>query len=68
MWLLIIVNLAGKVAAFLLGWTAPVTAVALWVAPDLLLAYHVFVPRAQGLVRLHRRFTTPRREVWLTVD
>jgi len=68
MWLLISINLAGKVAAILIGWTAPVTAVALWVAPDLLLAYHVFVPRAQGLVRLHRRFATPRREVWLTID
>ena len=68
MWLLISINLAGKVAAVLIGWTAPVTAVALWVAPDLLLAYHVFVPRAQGLLRLHRRFATPRREVWLTID
>jgi len=68
MWLLIILNLAGKVAAVIVGWTAPVTALALWFGPDLLLAYHVFVPRAQGLVRTHLRFTTPRREVWLTID
>jgi len=65
---LLLINLAGKVAAFLVGWTAPATAVALWVGPDLLLAYHVFVPQAQGLVRTHRRFATSRREVWLTID
>lgn len=68
MWLLLILNLTGKVATVLLARTAPVTALALWFGPDLLLAYHVFVPRAQGLVRVHRRFTTPRREVWLTID
>lgn len=68
MWLLLIINLAGKVAAVLIGWTSPVTAAALWIGPDLLLAYHVFAPQAQGLVRLHRRFTTTRREVWLTID
>lgn len=66
--LLIILNLAGKAAAFLVGWTAPATALALWVGPDLLLAYHLFAPNAQGLVRVHRHFTTPRREVWLTID
>jgi len=68
MWLLLLLNLMGKIAAVLVGWTAPVTALALWFGPDLLLAYHVFVPRAQGLVRVHRRFTTARREVWLTID
>jgi peptidoglycan/xylan/chitin deacetylase (PgdA/CDA1 family) len=39
-----------------------------WLLPDALLAYHLFVPRAQGLGRMHRRFATPRREVWLTID
>jgi len=68
MWLLIIVNLAGKLAAVLLFRTDLATALALWFGPDLLVAYHVFVPRAQGLLRLHRRFATPRREVWLTID
>lgn len=68
MWLLLSINLAGKAAALLIGWTSPGTAVALWVGPDLLLAYHVFAPQAQGLVRMHRRFTTTRREVWLTID
>ncbi len=68
MWILIILNLAGKVAAGLIGGTDPVTAIAVWLAPDLLPAYHLFAPRAQGLVRTHRRFTTARREVWLTID
>ena len=68
MWLLIIVNLAAKVGAVLVGWADPAVALALWLGPDLLLAYHVFAPQAQGLVRLHRRFVTARREVWLTID
>lgn len=68
MWLLLSLNLAGKAAALLLGWSAPAVALALWFGPDLLLAYHVFAPGAQGLVRMHRRFATPRREVWLTLD
>ena len=68
MWLLLIVNLAGKLAALFIGRAAPATALALWFGPDLLLAYHLFVPNAQGLVRMHRRFATPRREVWLTID
>ena len=68
MWLLIIVNLAGKVGAVLVGWTSPAAALMLWFGPDLLLAYHVFAPQAQGLVRMHRRFATNRREVWLTID
>jgi len=68
MWLLIILNLAGKVAAVLLFGSAPATALALWFGPDMLLAYHMFAPQAQGLVRMHLRFNTPRLEVWLTID
>lgn len=68
MWLLLVFNLAGKVAALLVGWHSPAIAAAWWIGPDLLLAYHLFVPGAQGLARLHRRFTTARREVWLTID
>jgi peptidoglycan-N-acetylglucosamine deacetylase len=67
-WLLVIVNLAGKMAAVFVGWTAPATALALWFLPDALLGYHLFAFRAQGLVCMHRRFATPRREVWLTID
>ncbi len=68
MWLLLTVNLAGKLAAMPIFSLAPVSALALWFVPDLLLAYHVFVPRAQGLGCMHRHFTTDRREVWLTID
>jgi peptidoglycan/xylan/chitin deacetylase (PgdA/CDA1 family) len=68
MWLLLSINLAGKIGALLTGWTAPAVALALWFGPDLLLVYHLFAPGAQGLLRMHRRFSTPRREVWLTID
>jgi peptidoglycan/xylan/chitin deacetylase (PgdA/CDA1 family) len=68
MWLLLIANLAGKIAAVVTWSTSPLTAFALWIGPDALLAYHVFVPGAQGLVRMHRRFATGQREVWLTID
>lgn len=68
MWLLFTLNLAGKISALLVGWHHPAPWLALWFGPDLLLAYHVFAPGAQGLLRMHRRFSTPRREVWLTID
>lgn len=67
-WLLVLVNLAGKIAAVAVGTTAPAVAVALWLGPDALIAYHVFVFRTQGVGRMHRRFATTRREVWLTID
>lgn len=67
-WILLLLNLTGKIAAVIVGLAAPLTALALWFGPDALLAYHLFVPRAQGLVRVQRRFTTARREVWLTID
>src|SRR6185369_7223826 len=68
LWFFILFNLAGKSAALFVGLAAPGTALALWLAPDVLLAYHVFVPRAQGLVPMQRRFATTRREIWLTID
>jgi peptidoglycan/xylan/chitin deacetylase (PgdA/CDA1 family) len=68
MWLLVTINLTGKLAALLLFRTNLATALMLWFGPDFLVAYHVFAPRAQGLLPVHRRFTTPRREVWLTID
>ena len=66
--LLILVNLTGKVAAVCVGFSAPAVAFALWFLPDGLLAYHLFSPGAQGLVRVQRRFKTNQREVWLTID
>jgi peptidoglycan/xylan/chitin deacetylase (PgdA/CDA1 family) len=67
-WLLLIVNLTGKLASILVGGMAPAAALAFWFLPDVLLAYHMFAPQAQGLVRAHCRFSTNRREVWLTID
>jgi peptidoglycan/xylan/chitin deacetylase (PgdA/CDA1 family) len=67
-WILLIVNLTGKVAAALVFSGAPAAAFVLWFGPDCLLAYHVFAFRAQGIVRLHRKFATTQREVWLTID
>src|SRR4051812_45997254 len=68
MWLLLLSNLAGKIAAVWMGGADPLAGLALWFVPDGLLAYHVFMPHAQGLVRAPRRFATRRREVWLTID
>lgn len=67
-WVLVVISLLGKIAAIGLGWTVPMTTLALWFVPDALMAYHLFVLRAQGVVRLHRRFATTRRELWLTID
>jgi peptidoglycan-N-acetylglucosamine deacetylase len=67
-WLLILINLAGKLSAAIVVGAAPWTALALWVVPDALTLYHVLVFRAQGVVLMHRRFATAEREVWLTID
>jgi peptidoglycan/xylan/chitin deacetylase (PgdA/CDA1 family) len=67
-WFLIIFALAGKVLAVCTVAVAAPTAAALWFIPDALIAYHLFIPRAQGLVRSCRYFETDRREVWLTID
>jgi peptidoglycan/xylan/chitin deacetylase (PgdA/CDA1 family) len=66
--LLFIINLAGKVAAVMVWAAEPCTALALWLVPDAILAYHLFAPHAQGIVRAPGRFATSRREVWLTID
>ncbi len=68
MWPLLTINLAGKVAALMVGWSEPGIFLSLWFGPDLLFAYHVFAPGAQGLLRMHRRFATTRPEIWLTID
>lgn len=67
-WLLLSISFVGKVAAVAIGRADLTTALALWFVPDGLMAYHVFVFRAQGVVRIHRRFATTQREVWLTLD
>jgi peptidoglycan/xylan/chitin deacetylase (PgdA/CDA1 family) len=40
----------------------------LFFGPDPFLLYALFVPSAQGLVRVFTRFATDRREIWLTID
>jgi peptidoglycan/xylan/chitin deacetylase (PgdA/CDA1 family) len=67
-WVLVLISFCGKVAAVAIGLAATETALTLWFVPDVLLAYHVFVFRAQGIVRMHRCFATTEREVWLTID
>ena len=64
----VLLVLLGKVAAVAVGWAHPVCATILWLAPDLLLAYQVLWPHAQGLVQMPRRFRTSQAEVWLTID
>ena len=66
--LIVALNLGCKVFAVLIGRHAPGSAFALWFTPDALLAYHMFSPNAQGLLRAPRRFATNAREVWLTID
>jgi peptidoglycan/xylan/chitin deacetylase (PgdA/CDA1 family) len=67
MWLLIPLVI-GKLAAVAAGWTHPWLALALWFAPDFLVAYHIFAPHAQGLLHMARRFRASEKEVWLTID
>ena len=68
MGLFLILSLAGKVAAVIVGWRVPGAALALWFGPDLLICYHLLVPNAQGIVRMHQRFRPVGKEVWLTID
>lgn len=68
MGLLLIIALAGKVAAVAVGWREPAVALTLWFGPDLLIGYHLFVPNAQGVVRMHQRFRPVGKDVWLTID
>lgn len=46
----------------------PGLALALFLGPDALVLYHLFVPSAQGVGRVFTRFETTRRELWLTID
>jgi len=66
-WLLIIVNLAGKVAAFWWGGRRPPQRLGFGSCPTPCWPITCSRP-GTGLVRVHVRFTTARREVWLTID
>lgn len=62
--------IAGKVLAAGLWFFMSQRTAAAWsfFAPDLLVLYAMFAPAGQGLCRVHTRFETSRREVWLTID
>lgn len=64
------VALAAKFLALgVWSWThAPWLSLGCGVVPDLLVLGNVFVPGAGGVCRVFTRFTTPRREIWLTID
>jgi len=64
----LVINLACKIVAVLLFSSSKWTAAAFFFGPDAYLAYHLFVPSAQGLVRVWTRVDSGRREVWLTID
>lgn len=46
----------------------PYLSLAVFVAPELWLMYHVLIPNASGLGRVRRRFAAQGREVCLTID
>lgn len=66
----VLINVISKIVAVAVWLLAdrPGVAVALFVGPDALVLYHLFMPSAQGVGRVATRFATPRREVWLTID
>ncbi len=58
----------GKIAALFLMRHHLAAGLALFFGSGGLVLYHLFVPSAQGLGLVITRFTTGRREVWLTID
>ncbi len=62
--------IAGKAIAALLWLATAQRTAAVWCffAPDILVLHALFAPGGQGLCRVHTRFITARREVWLTID
>lgn len=62
--------IAGKILAAGLWWFTSQRTAAAWsfFLPDLLVLHALFAPAGQGLCRVHTRFETSRREVWLTID
>ncbi len=66
----VLINVIGKLAAVGVWLLAdrPGIALALFLGPDALVLYHLFMPSAQGVGRVFTRFATPHREVWLTID
>lgn len=65
---MLLLSLAGKVAAVELWVHSPVLAVVCFFGSDLLIFYHLFVPSAQGICRVFTHFETREPEIWLTID
>ena len=62
--------LAGKAFAAVLWLATTHRTAAAWCffGPDIWVLHALFAPSGQGLCRVHTRFATSRREVWLTID
>jgi peptidoglycan-N-acetylglucosamine deacetylase len=58
----------GKITALFLIRYQLASGLVLFFGSGCLVLYHLFVPAAQGLGLVLTRFTTSRREVWLTID
>ncbi len=67
---LLLIAGAGKITALALWFFTAQhpAALLLFFGPDPFVLYALFVPSAQGLGRVFTRFTTDRREIWLTID
>lgn len=63
----VILGKAAGLALLASGANAPL-ALAVFFVPGLLLLASLLVPGAPGVVRVHTRFATSAREVWLTID
>lgn len=62
--------LAGKAIATVLWLATTHRTAAAWCffGPDIWVLHALFAPSGQGLCRVHTRFATTRREIWLTID
>jgi peptidoglycan/xylan/chitin deacetylase (PgdA/CDA1 family) len=62
--------IVGKAVAAGLWFFADERVAAAWCffLPDVFVLHALFAPSGHGLCRVHTRFLTPRREVWLTID
>jgi peptidoglycan-N-acetylglucosamine deacetylase len=64
----LLADLASKIVVACLFPSHPWAAAALFVAPELWLAWQLLVPNTRGLGPVFTRFATTQREVWLTID
>jgi peptidoglycan-N-acetylglucosamine deacetylase len=64
------VSLSAKLTILALGWKAihPAMIAILFFGPDFWILHGLLIPNAAELMPVVTRFSTPRREVWLTID